>query len=40
MIRRLWRWLFRRRVRALRGEDYPELVKIWDNEADSVFDDL
>ena len=23
---------------ALRGEDYPALVRVWDNESDKVFD--
>ena len=24
----------------LRGEDYPALVKIWDNEEDAIYDNL
>jgi hypothetical protein len=28
------------RDRALRGEDYPALVRVWDNDVDAIYDTL
>jgi hypothetical protein len=28
------------RDRALRGEDYPALVTVWDNDVDAIYDTL
>ncbi|KKN26062.1 hypothetical protein LCGC14_0878270 [marine sediment metagenome] len=37
LLRRLLR--LRPKVKALRGEDYPVLAKLWDNEDDAFYDD-